>query len=89
MTRKKKQGTSFLWIKPILMAVMFFLGIGFFTGAVEKFLEQMGGIDETGLIFGLTPLRFYLVMLFLLVVAFAVLAGSWKNAKEELLEKLD
>ncbi len=91
MTRKKKkkQGITLGWLRIVAMAVVFFLGVGFFSNLIEKFLEQTGDISETGLIFGLTPVRFYLVMLFLMVCGFAVLAGSYKNAKKELLEKLD
>lgn len=91
MTRKKKkkQGISFLWVKPVAMAIIFFLGIGFTVNIIEAFLEQAGGISEEGLIFGLSPFRFYLICLCVLVAAFAVLAGSWKSAKDELLEKLD
>lgn len=87
--RRKKQGVRLGWLRIVAMAVTFFLAVSFFTEVIKKFLEQSGGISTTGLIFGLTPVHFYLLMLFLMVICFAALAGSYQKAREELFEKLD
>ena len=85
--KKEEEGVSFGWLRIVLMALCFYLGVGFFGNLIEKYLEQTGGEPE--LYFGLTPVRFYIVMLFLMVCGFALLAGSYKNAKKELMEKFD
>ncbi len=87
--RIKKEGVSFGWLRMVAMALCFYLGVSFFINIIEAFLEGAGGISEEGLIFGLTPLRFYIVCLFLLVCGFAILAGSYQNARKEIMEKLD